>query len=243
MTALNFDTALARAGVTDATLRAEERAALDREGYVVLRGVYDAAQCARLRETFERTYVPSHEWPMPRGAGTRHAMLDNEPEAWAAALAPRVLACAQYLLKRRFFLFDVQGRDPRPGQGEQRLHRDWVMPTGPAPIVVVLAFLDPFGAANGATRVVPGTHLMDGGADAFSEMVRHPDEVIVAGEAGDVVVCDGYLVHSGTQNVSGAPRRDLQIALHAFDTPGHAPPKRDCAGEPPHIRYLLGAED
>jgi ectoine hydroxylase-related dioxygenase (phytanoyl-CoA dioxygenase family) len=242
VTAPTFEAALAQAGVTEATLTAAERAALDQDGYVVLRGVYDAAQCARLRETFERTFIPSDQWPMPRGAGTRHAMLDNEKEAWHAALAPRVLAAAHHLLRGRFFLFDVQGRDPKAGQGEQRLHRDWVAPQGPAPIVVVLAFLDPFGAANGATRVVPGTHLLAGGADAFTDTIRHPDEVIVEGEAGDILVCDGYLVHSGTQNVSGAARRDLQIALHAVGIPGHHAPKRDCAGEAPHIRYLLGAE-
>jgi ectoine hydroxylase-related dioxygenase (phytanoyl-CoA dioxygenase family) len=235
--------ALARAGVTDTTLTAPERTALDVEGYVVLRGVLGAAQCEALRAIFERTYRPSDQWPAPRGAGARHARLDNEPEAWRAALAPRVLACAQDLMPGRFFLYDVQGRDPRAGQGGQALHRDWVSPQGPAPMAVVLAFLDPFGPDNGATRVIPRTHRMSGGADVFNDLDTHPDQVVISGDAGDILVCDGYLVHGGTRNTSGAPRRNLQIALHVFGDPGYAVPRRDSDGAPPHIRYLLGRDD
>jgi ectoine hydroxylase-related dioxygenase (phytanoyl-CoA dioxygenase family) len=238
-----MEEALAQAGVTDTTLTAQERAALDVQGYVLLRGVLDAAHCATLREIFEHTYLPSNQWPAPRGAGARHALLDNEPEAWRAALAPRVLACAQHLLPGRFFLFDVQGRDPRSGQGGQPLHRDWVSPQGPAPMVVVLAYLDPFGPDNGATRVIPGTHRMTGGADAFANFESHPDEVVIAGDAGDILVCDGYLVHGGTRNASGAPRRNLQIALHAFGDPGFAVPKRDSDNAAAHVRYLLGLDN
>lgn len=240
MTAGSFRAALARAGVTDAALTAEARTALDVDGYVLLRGVFDDAQCAGLRDVFERTYLPSDEWPAPRGAGTRHARLDNEPEAWRACFAPRLLACAQHLLQTRFFLFDVQGRDPRHGHGEQRLHRDWVTPQGPAPMAIGLAFLDSFDAANGATRVVPGTHRLADGPEPYASVEVYPNEVVVEGAAGDVLMCDGYLVHSGRRNVSGAPRRNLQIAYEVFDA-GRVP-KRDTAGASPETRYLLGAE-
>ena len=237
-----MEEALALAGVTDTTLSAQDRAALDDDGYVLLRGVLDAAHCESLRAIFERTYLPSHQWPAPRGPGARHALLDHEPEAWRAALAPRVLACARHLMPGRFFLYDVQGRDPRQGQGGQPLHRDWVSPQGPAPMAVVLAFLDPFGPDNGATRVVPRTHRMAGGADAFADFETHPDEIVIAGAAGDILVCDGYLVHGGTRNASGAPRRNLQIALHVFGDPGYAVPRRDSAAAAPHVRYLLGLD-
>ena len=238
----SIEEALARTGVTDATLTQGERAALDHDGYVLLRGVLDAEVCAGLRDTFERTYLPSDRWPAPRGWGTRHAMLDNEPDVWRAALQPRLLACAFHLLRRRFFLFEVQGRDPRPGLGAQALHRDWIEPQGPAPMVIALAYLDPFGAANGATRVLPGSHLLAGGPDVFAHLDVHPDEVVVEGEAGDVLVCDGYLVHSATLNASGAHRRNLQISFCAVGAKDSPVPPRDIAGASPETRYLLGAE-
>jgi ectoine hydroxylase-related dioxygenase (phytanoyl-CoA dioxygenase family) len=232
-----FEALLARRGVTAPD--EAERNALDVDGFLLLRGVHDTKTCESLRALFERTYLPSDRWPAPRSATVRHAMLDNEPDAWDAALQPRILACAYHLLRRPFFLFDVQGRDPRPGKGEQALHRDWVAPQGPAPMVIALAFFDPFGAANGATRVVPGSHRTEGGADVFAHLPRHPDEVTVEGAAGDVLVCDGYLVHSATRNASGAPRRNLQISFHARDA-GQAP-KRDLGNAPEDLRTLLGA--
>ncbi|MBS0470445.1 MAG: phytanoyl-CoA dioxygenase family protein [Proteobacteria bacterium] len=232
-----FERMLERAGVT--ALPDDLRDALDCDGYAMLRGVLDAPQCERLRDVFERTYLPSDQWPAPRSTKVRHAMLDKEPDAWAAALHPRVLACAWHLLRQPFVLADVQGRDPKPGAGEQSLHRDWIAPEGPAPMVVVLAFLDPFDAANGATRLIPGTHRLAGGADAYAGFVHHPDEIVVSGAAGDVLVCDGYLVHSGTRNVSGAPRRNLQIDLRACSA--CEVPKRDIGQAPAGLRMLLGA--
>lgn len=233
----DFERMLERAGVT--ALPDDLRRALDDDGYVMLRGVLDEPQCAMLRDVFERTYLPSDQWPAPRSAKVRHALLDSEPEAWAAALHPRILACAWHLLRRPFVLADVQGRDPKPGAGEQRLHRDWVAPEGPAPMVVVLAFLDPFDASNGATRLIPGTHKLAGGPDAYADVVHHPDEIVVGGAAGDVLVCDGYLVHSATRNASGAPRRNLQIDLRAFDA--CEVPRRDIGRAPDNLRMLLGA--
>jgi hypothetical protein len=231
-----FEALLARRGV--AALSEEERAALNVDGYIVLRGVHDEAECEGLRTLFERTYLPSDQWPAPRSAGVRHAMLDNEPQSWEAALKPRILACAQHFLRRPFYLFDVQGRDPRPGKGAQALHRDWVAPAEASPMVIALAFFDPFGPANGATRVVPGSHRMEGGPDIFAHMEHHPQEVTIEGAPGDVLVCDGHLVHSATANVSGAHRRNLQISFYARDV-GQAP-TRDCGGASDDLRTLLG---
>jgi ectoine hydroxylase-related dioxygenase (phytanoyl-CoA dioxygenase family) len=63
---------------------------------------------------------------------------------------------------------------------------------------------------------------------------------VVEGGAGDVLVFDGYLPHSGMRNVSGAPRRTLQMAFRAIELRARYAEKRDLAAEPPAIRYLLG---
>ena len=242
MTIASIEAALAEFGVAEGSLTATERAALDHDGFVILRGVFDPDLCERLREAFERRYLPSDSWPAPRGHDTRHAMLNDEPVAQQACLKPALLAAAHHILRRRFFLGDVQGRDPRPGGGYQRLHRDWVEPQGPAPMVIGLAFLDPFGPANGATRVIPGSHRQDGGADAYSGFVDHPDQIVVEGGGGDVLMMDGYLVHGGLRNTSGAPRRNLQMNFRGHETHTshdgtHAP-----SGAAPALRYLLGQD-
>ena len=83
---------MARLGATDAALTASERNSLDHDGYVLLRGVFDANTCAALAEAFERNYVPSHLSTPPRGHGTRHAMLNDEMEVCRLCLVPRILA-------------------------------------------------------------------------------------------------------------------------------------------------------
>ena len=86
MTAERFETALAQAGVTAETLSPQERQALDVDGYLMLRGVFDAAQIETLRETFEKRYVPSDQWPMPRAWDSRHSMLNEEVEVHSTVL-------------------------------------------------------------------------------------------------------------------------------------------------------------
>ena len=242
MTALSIETALASFGVTDETLTAQERAALDHDGFVVLRGVFDDALCDRLREIFERRYLPSDRWPMPRGHDTRHSMLNDEPQIQLACLKPAILASVRHLLRRRFYLDDVQGRDPKPGGGLQSLHRDWVAPQGPAPMVIALAFLDRFGPANGATRLIPGSHLLAGGADAYAALDEHPGQIVVEGEGGDVLMMDGYLVHGGLRNESGRPRRNLQICFRGHEMQASQAGTRDAGDAPPALRYLLGQD-
>lgn len=242
MTIRSIEEALARAGVSAAALTAQERGSLDAEGYVLLRGALEAERCAALIETFERKFVPGHLWPAPREHGTRHAMLDNEPDVWRACLAPRVLAAVHHLLRRRFFLYNVQGRDPSPGFGYQGLHRDWIEP-GDAPSVVVLEFLEPFGPANGATRVVPKSHLMPGDANVFLNLANHPDEVVVEGAAGDALVFGGRLVHSAMRNTDGAPRRTLQMDFRGHELHAGIFELRDLKDAAPEVRYLLGQDD
>lgn len=243
MTIASIEDALARAGVTDAALTAAERDTMDTQGFAVLRGVLDGPRCAGLLETFERKYLPADQWPAPRESGTRHALLDHEPDVRGACLAPRLLAAVHHILRRRFYLATVQGRDPSPGGGYQHLHRDWVAPAGPAPQVMAIAFLEPFGAANGTTRVVPGHHLLAGGANAYQHFgEHHPEQVAVEGGAGDVLVLDGYLPHSGTRNQSGAPRRSLQMVFRTIEWHARHVETRDLAAELPQIRYLLGQD-
>jgi ectoine hydroxylase-related dioxygenase (phytanoyl-CoA dioxygenase family) len=78
----------------------------------------------------------------------------------------------------------------------------------------VVWMLDDFTEVNGALRAVPGTHrfrrLPQQALD--DPYAAHPDEILVTGESGDVVVMNAHLWHAGTENCAAADR----LALHSF---------------------------
>jgi ectoine hydroxylase-related dioxygenase (phytanoyl-CoA dioxygenase family) len=240
---VSFEAALAEAGVTDATLPDDARRSLDEQGYVVLRGAIPRDVLDDLRERFEAQILAHDRWPAPREHDTRHAALNADAAVRRICLSPPLLAAVARCLQRRFFLADVQGRDPRPGGGYQALHRDWPHDGLGHRMAVILAFLDPFGADNGATRLVPATHDMDGEMNDHAHFGdRHPDQVIVEGEAGDALVFQGRLVHSGMPNRSGAPRRTLQIDYRSITARDTHRETRDFSAVTPLDRYFMGAE-
>lgn len=190
---------------------ATHRAALDAEGYTILRDAVTAESIGALRETFERLDTPSEGWPAPREHGTRHAMLDKDEGVLRFCALPALVDAASHVLDGPVRLKAVEGRDPEPAHGEQRLHRDWVFSDNRRMnLVKALAFLDDFGPENGATRIVPGSHHEPGDPN-----VNDPRAVYIEGHAGDIFVFHGRLVHAGSRNLSGAKRRAVQIWFEA----------------------------
>jgi ectoine hydroxylase-related dioxygenase (phytanoyl-CoA dioxygenase family) len=110
--------------------------------------------------------------------------------------------------------------------------------------------LDDFTPENGATRLVPGSqHWRKLPQRELSDAAApHPDEVLVLGEAGTVVVMNTHAWHGGTANRTGKPRR----ALHAFYTRGDKPQQQyqkallrpeTQLGLSPEVRRILALDD
>lgn len=178
---------------------------LDEHGFLLLRGLVPADWIENLRAAFEAGALPSDQWPVPRGHDWRHALLDLDPIVQRVCRLPALLAAARHVLRTPFFLAQVEGREPCPGGGGQRLHRDGAS-ADIIQIVSVLVFLDPFGPENGATQVAPGTHRTT---------PHQPQAKTVTGQAGDALLFGSTLLHGGTCNRSGAPRRTLLLCYAA----------------------------
>jgi ectoine hydroxylase-related dioxygenase (phytanoyl-CoA dioxygenase family) len=237
----SIDEALTAAGVTAGTLSSAQREALDRDGYAVFRSAIPAEWIAPLRETFERFDTPSERWPAPREYGTRHAMLDGDPDVRRACLLPVTLASVFHYLRERFYLAAVEGRDPQLNRGQQELHRDWAFPDAPCQLVKALGFLDDYSAANGATRVIPGSHRERGDGSAFQQYGQtNSREIVLEGDAGDIFLFHGRLAHSGTPNLSGAKRRALQMWFRGHELFDAEKDTRDVSRCTLLERYLLG---
>lgn len=185
---------------------AEQAAALDRDGYLLLRDAVPQAWRDALRAAFDAGVGSDDDKRRaPRAPDWRHALVDLDPIVQRTCRLPPLLEAAGRLLGGPFFLCQVEGREPLPNGGHQRLHRDGVGQHA----VAALVFLDPYGPDNGATRVVP-RHLDPGDRGGA------PDEalsLVLAGEAGDILVFDADLLHGATRNRSGARRRSFLLSF------------------------------
>ncbi len=190
-------------------LRPEAAAALDRDGCMMARNAVPVDGIEPLRAAFEAGYLPSNRWPVPRGRDMRHAVLDADPWVRRVCRLPVLLAAAGHVIAGPFFLAQVEGREPLKGGGFQNLHRD--NDDSPHGMVSALVFLDSYGADNGATRIVPGTHHGEPRDGKTTESRAQT----LSGQPGDILVLNAQVLHGGTVNCSGAPRRSLLVSYFA----------------------------
>ncbi len=190
-----------------------DRGRLHQDGYALLHRAIPAEWLVDLRDAFDAGVTPSDRWAVPRGADWRHSLLDLDANVQAVCRLPLLLAVVGALIGERFFLAQVEGREPLAGGGRQGLHRD-LSAQRPGDTVNALAFFDDYGPDNGATRLVPGTHRPAPDAPLF-DLNDESRSLQLAGAAGDILVFDADLLHAGSLNPTGARRRSILIGYFA----------------------------
>jgi ectoine hydroxylase-related dioxygenase (phytanoyl-CoA dioxygenase family) len=151
------------------------------------------------------------------GAHTKRtgALLGRSPSSVEMIAHPLVLDVADAVLwekKTTFQLHLTQAITIGPGAEAQYLHRDqWCFDFFPFPDdmqveVSTIWALDDFTEANGATRVVPDSHLSD---DPRS--FTPADTVSAEMPRGSVVLYTGRTVHGGGANTSDRTRTGINV--------------------------------
>jgi ectoine hydroxylase-related dioxygenase (phytanoyl-CoA dioxygenase family) len=143
-------------------------------------------------------------------------------------ILPRVLALNDYFLEPGYCLTAFHTIQINAGERAQALHHDDAFAALPRPrpplgAAIIVAF-DDFTATNGATRVVPRSHLLPSGVRP------DPSEAIPAVcPAGSVVYFISTTWHSGGENRSSKPRKSLTAQYcqpYVRIYPGHSKEKK-----------------
>jgi ectoine hydroxylase-related dioxygenase (phytanoyl-CoA dioxygenase family) len=200
----------------------QQQRQLDDQGYVVLDGCMTGGLLDGLRERIQELFAEEGDDAGREFLQEEHAhrlanLVDKGEVFRSAVVLPDVIDCVRHVLGPEFKLSSLNARsaDPNTDVG-QPLHVDmgaiadekgyWVCNT--------VWMLDDFTPENGATRMIPGSHLWGTRPqDVLADpLAPHPDEIRLIGKAGSVAVMNAHMWHGGTANATSAPR----LAMHAF---------------------------
>lgn len=235
--------ALEQLGVTENLLSQEEKDFLNQKGYLNLGKILTEGQLAAVRnkvgelldkegeqagsELMDSPYI---RHPKESGADRLADLVNKGEEFDIFYTHPKVLAAVAHVLSRQLKLSSLNYRAAKPGAGLQKLHVDWHESVQDHDYQVCnsIWLLDDFHKENGATRVVPGTHLQPHLPQEVlnDPFASHPDEVLIEAPAGSVVVFNSHTWHGGTTNHTLQPRRAIHSYFCRRDQPQQVDQKR-----------------
>lgn len=198
---------------TDPSLRADIQHVLE-HGYVILPDSFTAAEAAEARDEVDRLSGPDPRTGRTGFEGHKtsriYSLLNKSRVFDKFTVTPRVLALNDYFLDGGYLLSASHTIVIHPGERAQNLHDDDGYIQAPRPrrpfgSAVMVAF-DAYTATNGATRLIPGSHVWDSGRRGM------PEETIRAiCPEGGVVYFISTLWHGGGANVSDRPRKSATV--------------------------------
>lgn len=200
-------------------------------GYTIVRDVLSPAEVTELREIVDalyRLHDPSIDFqglnvaegqpddrPPERGACARGynfatGLLTRHSAMWPLVSREPVVSLIRSIIGADCVLSSLNSLEPLHGRGHQPLHRD-EGPVGPEGFVTANSIwvLDSMDAGNGATRLIPGTHVTAELADDSDPRLTY-----ACAPAGSVVVTNAHVLHGASVNRDGRRRR----VIHGYFT-------------------------
>jgi len=189
---------------------------LDRDGCTVVHDAFDVSTADALMTDIDRLETELGITMGGNGfegrATTRvYNLLALGERYQQVPVHPTVIALMQHVLGPGCLVSSVSSITIHPGEVAQPIHADDQVIPIPKPHRAVTAnsmwALTDFTEANGATRIIPGTHR----ADHSPEYGRHYDSVSAEMPRGSILVWDGGLWHGGGANTTTERRRGIAM--------------------------------
>lgn len=219
------------------------RAAYDRDGFVVVRSLFDPAAMRAAAAEADRLLADNDHLRSTRNLRCRwqtnvftgectfetyDPVIDLGRECERLALHPRLLDLLAALYGEPACLFKDKLIYKPPGVKGYGLHQDWIAWDGfPRSFLTVLVPFDSADRDNGCTVVYPGYHragplaAQDGKYHELpADAVDEARAVHLVLEPGDVAVFGGFTPHRSDPNVSGRWRRQLYLSYNAASDGG-----------------------
>ena len=191
---------------------------LARFGYCIVENVLDPQAVRQFREAlyrvvrFDLESGWSKAYPYGNDGGANHRvwnLISRDPLFCRLVEHERALEFVRKIIGWPALLSSTSANVVVADGDNTAIHADqcympepWAAPHG----INVAWCLDDFVAANGATRVAPGSHLLNRSHRADETM---PEFVPVEAAAGSMIVMDGRLWHTTGRNTSGKPRAGI----------------------------------
>jgi 2-hydroxychromene-2-carboxylate isomerase len=216
------------------------------DGWAILPDVADTSLLLALRESVERLLVD-----VPFGdnvfLGERTRRIFNllARDRLFERIPLLLLPVAEQILDAELLLSSLTAIEMNPGESDQPFHADdgslpLARPHEALTCTAILALTD-FDLANGATRLVPGSHRRD----RRPRPGERPDFVQAVMPAGSALLYHGSLWHAGAANRSDARRMGIVCNycagfLRQEECQLLALPRERVAEMPPRLRRLVG---
>lgn len=216
-------------------------------GYCIIPAALDTSQISAVKQAltpwFGRQKMGRNNF---EGVETErvYALLEKDPVFASIVEHASVLAIVDELLESTHLLSANLAINIHPGETPQPFHADHAsIPNCPRDAingVSTIWAMDDFTETNGATQVVPGSHLWDSEKPIKDEML---ESVVMS--AGSVLVFHGSLIHRGGANESNNTRLAItpqycQPWLRQLESMLLAISPQTAASFSPRLQALLG---
>jgi ectoine hydroxylase-related dioxygenase (phytanoyl-CoA dioxygenase family) len=201
---------------SDRTFIDEHIARVDDQGYTVIENAIDPVLIDELAEAIvalEKKYqiVPATNDFEGRETLRVYNLLAHGEVFTRVPIHPVILAVVEGVLDRECLVSTMSSITIGPGETPQLLHSDDQVIGMPRPhpalVCNTMWALTDFNEANGATRIVPGSHRLDHCPNPTAEYETIPAEM----SRGSVLIWHGSLWHGGGANTSDAQRAGLAM--------------------------------
>ncbi|HKC64786.1 MAG TPA: phytanoyl-CoA dioxygenase family protein [Pyrinomonadaceae bacterium] len=185
-------------------------------GYVVIEGAVAQTERARMSAAYDAAVLAAHPDDVSVRSSTRVSDFVNRGHCFDELYiyGPLLAACCR-VIARPFKLSTMLARTLEPNAPAQQLHVDFKRDGDGWPMIGFIFMIDEFRSDNGATRFVPGSHMLSIEPNEVMKdaTVDYEGQTLACGPAGSVIIYNGSIWHGHTANRSVGRRRSIQGAF------------------------------